>query len=179
MLDGGMPTELLFLRQLLTPNYAQVTMLVGLLLVAIYRPERICLPGMFRLSCVLLAVSIPVTAVTTLFLMNAMIDVTGNGLSRMGNARGFAVLFSMLQVIEPILVGLSIFFGFFSLLPRRGQRSPSGPDAVAGGGPPRSGHRSLVGRLAPAVVAAPLGADLSDRDARMPGSRSLVADAQG
>ena len=60
-------------------------MLVGLLLVAIYRPERICLPGMFRLSCVLLAVSIPVTAVTT-FLMNAMIDVTGNGLSRMGNA---------------------------------------------------------------------------------------------
>ncbi len=123
---GGMPTELLFIRQLLTPNYAQVTMLVGLLLVAIYRPERICLPGMFRLSCVLLAVSIPVTAVVT-FIMNAMVDVTGSGLSRMGNASGFAVLFSMLQVIEPILVGLSICLGLFSLLPRRGQRSPSGP----------------------------------------------------
>ncbi len=123
---GGMPTELLFIRQLLTPNYAQVTMLVGLLLVAIYRPERICLPGMFRLSCVLLAVSIPVTAVVT-FIMNAMVDVTGSGLSRMGNASGFAVLLSMLQVIEPILVGLSICLGLFSLLPRRGQRSPSGP----------------------------------------------------
>ena len=40
-------------------------MLVGLLLVAIYRPERIYLPGMFRLSCVLLAVSIVVTPITS------------------------------------------------------------------------------------------------------------------
>jgi len=51
-----MPSELFFLRQFLSqlgPNYPQVAMLVGLLLVAIYRPERIYLPGMFRLSCVL------------------------------------------------------------------------------------------------------------------------------
>ena len=58
---GGGSQELLMLRQLLgqfSPNYAQVAMLAGLLLVVIYRPERIQLLGMFRTSCVLLAISI-------------------------------------------------------------------------------------------------------------------------
>ncbi len=123
---GGMPTELLLLRQFFTPNYAQVAMLVGLLLVAIYRPERICLPGMFRLSCVLLAVSILVTPIT-MAIMSTMMGVSGSGMGRPGNASEFALLFSLLQIIEPILVALSICFGIFSLLPSACERHRSGP----------------------------------------------------
>jgi len=124
--NNGMPSELLFLRQFfsqLGPNYAQVTMLVGLLLVVIYRPERIYLPGMFRLSCVLLAVSVLVTPITSA-IMNMMTLVSGSGMGRSSPA---ALLLSLVQLIEPILVALSICFGLFSLLPSSRDRSRSGP----------------------------------------------------
>ncbi|MGO9113449.1 MAG: hypothetical protein ACLP9L_29815 [Thermoguttaceae bacterium] len=126
---NGMPSELLFLRQFLSqlgPNYPQLAMLVGLLLVVIYRPERIYRTGMFRLSCVLLAVSILVTPIT-MAISNTMIGILGNGLGRPGNPSEFAALLSLVQVLEPILVALSICFGIFSLLPPSREQSRSGP----------------------------------------------------
>jgi hypothetical protein len=121
-----MPSELFFLRQFFSPNYGQVAMLVGLLLVAIYRPERICLLGLFRLSCVLLALSIVVTPVTTL-VINMMSTVSNNSMARPGATSDLALLFSLMQVVEPILVALSIGCGLFSLLPSSRERSRSGP----------------------------------------------------
>ncbi len=118
--------ELFFLRQFLTPNYAQLAMLVGLLLVVIYRPERICLPGMFRLSCVLLAVSVFVTPIAS-GIVTSMMATSRNGMYNSGSQGEFAMLFSLVQVIEPILVALSICFGLFSLLPSSRGQGRSGP----------------------------------------------------
>jgi hypothetical protein len=125
-----MPSELLFLRQLLSPqpapNYTQVAILVGLLLAAIYRPERIYLRGMFRLSCVLLAASIPVTAIATA-VMNSMMSTSTSVVGRNGSPAELMLLSSLLQVVEPVLVGLSLCFGLFSLLPAHGHQDRSGP----------------------------------------------------
>ena len=43
----GEISELLVLRQFLTPNFSQLAMLIGLLLVAIYRPEQDLPPACF------------------------------------------------------------------------------------------------------------------------------------
>ena len=126
---NGMPSELLFLRQFLpplVPCYPQLAMLAGLLLVAIFRPERIYRLGMFRLSCMLLALSILATPIASA-IMNAMMTISGSGMGRSSGANEFVLLFSMMQVIEPILVALSIFFGLFSLLPSSRTGNRSGP----------------------------------------------------
>ena len=123
---NGLPLELLLLRQSLTPNYSQLAMLIGLLLVVIYRPERIYLPGMFRLSCVLLAVSILVTPVASA-IISTMTTILSSGMGRPGGPSGFSSLYSLIQIIESILVALSICFGIFSLLPSSREHRRSGP----------------------------------------------------
>jgi len=125
---NSMPPDL-FLRQFfsqLTPDYAQLVMLVGLLLVVIYRPERIYRPGMFRLSCALLAVSIVVNPIVSA-VVKMMMSISSGGMGRSGNVGEFALLYSLLEVIEPFLVAASVFFGIFSLLPRSRDRIRSGP----------------------------------------------------
>ncbi len=127
---NGMPSELLFLRQIFSsfaPNYTQLAMLIGLLLVAIYRPERIYVLGMFRLSCVLLAVSVLVTPITSV-IISMMVTVSSSPPNRSGGPTSeFAIMYSLAQVVEPILVALSICFGLFSLLPSSRERNRSGP----------------------------------------------------
>jgi hypothetical protein len=114
------------LRQLLgqlSPNYAQVAMLVGLLLVVIYRPERIRLLGMFRASCVCLAVSIvlpPLVGAIVGLLVPAM-----SGMPR--NSSDFMILIGLLNVVEPALVAISICLGIFSLLPLLRRTTAPGP----------------------------------------------------
>jgi hypothetical protein len=121
---GPNADEFFLVRQFFTPNYAQLAILIGLLLVVIYRPERIHRPGMFRLACVLLAVSIlalPVTsAIATIWNM-----IYGNGLS--GNRSDLVMLLSLLQVTEPILVAVSVCLVLFSLLPPSRPGSGPGP----------------------------------------------------
>ena len=126
---NGMPTELLFLRQFLSqlgPNYPQVAMLIGLLLVAIYRPDRIRLPLMFRISCLLLAVSMVVTPLSSA-VINTMMTTSSNGMGRSSNPGEVALLYSLAQVVEPILVALSICLGLFALLPSSRGQASSGP----------------------------------------------------
>ena len=118
--------ELLFLRQFLTPDYAQLAILVGLLVVAIYRPERIYLPAMFRLSGLLLAVSIAVNPIGSA-IINTIMAGSRNGMYGGSTASEFALLYSLTQVVEPILVALSLVFGLFALLPSVRGQSRSGP----------------------------------------------------
>ena len=125
---NGEISELLFLRQFLTPSYPQLAMLVGLLLVAIYRPERINRIGMFRLSCVLLALSILATPIATAVV--SMMALLSGGMGRSGNVDEATLLYSLMQIIEPILVALSICFGVFSLLPGSGEQRRSGPCSI-------------------------------------------------
>ena len=121
---NGEISELLFLRQFFMPSYPQLAMLVGLLLVAMYRPERILRIGMFRLSCVLLALSLLATPIATAVVTT--MTFVGGGMGRSVNADELTLLFPLLQISEPLLVALSICFGIFSLLPTSGeQRRPN------------------------------------------------------
>ena len=121
-------TELFFLRQFLMPDYAQLAILIGLLLVAIYRPERIYLPGMFRLSCVLLAVSIVVSPIASAILNTMMTTTTSRtGAFGSNNHSELALLYSLVQVFQPILVALSFCFGLFALLPSPRRPNRQGP----------------------------------------------------
>ena len=81
---------------------------------------------MFRLSCVLLAVSIIVTPVVSA-IINTMMTVTSSGMGRSNSENEFALLFSLMQIVEPILVALSIIFGLFSLLPSSREQRRLGP----------------------------------------------------
>jgi hypothetical protein len=126
--SSGMQPELLMLRQIfsqLVPNYAQVAILVGLLLVVIYRPERIRLLGMFRFSCVMLALSIvvpPAVSATLSFLVSI------GGSSRSSSSAGdYMILVNLLGTIEPALVAASLCLGIFSLLPARRSADRTGP----------------------------------------------------
>jgi hypothetical protein len=123
---SGEISELLFLREFFAPSYPQLAMLVGLLLVAIYRPERIFRIGMFRLSCVLLALSFLATPIATA-VVTTMTFVGGGRMGRSGNADELILLFPLLQISDPLLVALSICLGIFSLLPRSGEPRRSGP----------------------------------------------------
>ncbi len=114
---NGMSSELLVLRQLfsqVTPNYCQVAVLAGLLLVAIYRPERIRALGMFRAACVILAISIVVPAVTSA-LVTLLMTAAGN--VRGSSSSDYMILLNLLNAVEPALVAISICLGIFSLLP--------------------------------------------------------------
>jgi hypothetical protein len=123
---NGIPSELLALRQIfsqLTPSYCQVATLVGLLLVAIYRPERIRLLGMFRLSCVMLGLSIVAPALTSAFVTLLMTATSG---SRSPGSE-YMILFNLLNAIEPALTASSVVLGIFSVLPATGSIQGIGP----------------------------------------------------
>ncbi len=124
---GGSSQELLMLRQFLgqfSPNYAQVAMLIGQLLVVIYRPERIRLLGMFRTSCVLLAISLVLPA-----LVASAIGLFAASMSGMARSTGsdYMMLAGLLNVVEPAIVAISICLGIFSLLPPLQQADRPGP----------------------------------------------------
>jgi hypothetical protein len=124
---SGAPQELLMLRQLLgqtSPNYAQVAMLIGLLLVVIYRPERIRLHGMFRAACALLAISLVLPP-----LVAAAVGLLATTASSMARSTGsdYMMLAGLLNVVEPALVAISIFLGIYSLLPPLQHDDRAGP----------------------------------------------------
>jgi hypothetical protein len=119
--------ELLFLRQLFTPNYTQLAMLAGLLLAIIYRPERIRFPRMLRVSCLLLAVSIIVNPVATAA-FNAVAPTANYAMGSPRASSDLVMLYQTIQIVEPILVALSIVFGLFSLIPSSRRQSRSAPE---------------------------------------------------
>lgn len=102
---GGMPSELLFLRQLFSqfsPNYLPVAMLAGILVVVIYRPERIHRRSMFRLSCVLLAASI--VAPSIISAIGGLLAAATSGTGRGAGQGDLVLLLGVLNVAEPALV---------------------------------------------------------------------------
>jgi hypothetical protein len=123
---GGVSPDALILRQILgqtSPNYVQVAMLVGFLLVVIYRPERIRLLGMFRASCVLLAISIVLPPLVGAVIGFFAAMQAGSG----RNGSDSIIYVGLLNVVEPALVATSVCLGIFSLLPPLRQSETRGP----------------------------------------------------
>lgn len=123
----------LFLRQLLVGGglgvlsggglgLAQVAVVIGLFLAAIYQPERILSRGLFRWACVLLALSFIVPT-----LLNALIlPLSGGPIPMRGGGSGtgpWLLIITLSSAIGPVLFGLSLVFALFAMVPRRSAES--------------------------------------------------------
>jgi hypothetical protein len=124
-----MSQEMMYLQQLLGSGgsgWVSVTMLGGLLLVLIYRPNSIHNLFLFRAACWLLALSLVATPCLNLLLGLMMVSVSGG--MRFGSTSGPEVLHFCANAVGPVLQGASILCGLFSLIPPISpRRYESGP----------------------------------------------------
>lgn len=122
-----MPQELLYLRQLLGNSgqgWLQVTLLGFLFLVLVFRPERISNRSLFRVACLLFALSIIVPPVLT-FSVSFLTDVATPSQRNYGGMMGESpLMWSLTRALETVLFGTSAMCGLLSLIPGRERKSP-------------------------------------------------------
>jgi len=122
-----MPQELLYLRQLLGNSgqgWLQVTLLGFLFLVLVFRPERIYNRSLFRVACLLFALSVIVPPVLTLsvsLLADGAVSSSRNYRGMMSQAPH---MLSLTATLESVLFGTSAMCGLLSLIPGRERKSP-------------------------------------------------------
>ena len=121
-----MPSEMYLLKQMMSgvaPSYIQFTMLAGLLVAAIFRPERIRRLGMFRTACILLAVSVGLGPT-----LSVLVSVAASSAGNMHTLTGeYGILFSLVEAVGGILLAVSICLGIFALLPSAKDTYPALP----------------------------------------------------
>jgi len=117
--------ETLLLRQLLGggQGWVSAALLICLFLVVLWRPDRIRNYALFRQSGVLLALSLMVPS-----LLAVLIGLIG-GASLYGfSSSGMSVFMALTGASGPVLLGLSVIFGLFSLGPGRTFERPEPRD---------------------------------------------------
>jgi Zn-dependent protease len=120
--EEPMNDELQLYRQIFGTSgeaWLGVTLLAGLLVVLIFRPERVQRWGLFRTACWLLALSVLIPPV-----LHFLAALPGNTVSR--SWQSGLLIFSCIYLVGPILKGLSILFGLLSLIPAT-PGAPLGP----------------------------------------------------
>jgi hypothetical protein len=125
-----MQQNMMMLEQLLGLSgsaWLPVTILVGLLLVLIFRPNTIHNLMLFRMACWLLGSSIIAPPVINLLAaMSAASSFGGPSYGLAASASPF--LFACASALGTILLGASILCGLFSLLPpAAARRDATGP----------------------------------------------------
>jgi hypothetical protein len=124
-----MPQELMYLQQLLGRSgegWLSVTLLVGLLLALIFRPNTIHNLFLFRAACWLLALSVVIPPMSNL--MISLFGVSRSGAFRMGTSFSEAqLLVACTNTLGFIMQGASILCGLFSLLPPISRQSYANP----------------------------------------------------
>jgi hypothetical protein len=113
-----MSQEMMFFERLIGlvgSVWLPVTMLAGLLLALIFRPNTIHNLFLFRTACLLLALSVIVGPVLHLLLMAA--NFPGGFQNYGSNQIGLPFLSACINALGPILQGVSILCGLFSLIP--------------------------------------------------------------
>jgi len=106
--------EMFLLRQLFGngQGWLPAALLICLFLVVLLRPDRVRSPSLFRLSCVLLALSVMVPSLLTVCL-GLMDQLDFNIRRSLANRSGIVPLLT--NASGPVLLGLSIIFGLLSL----------------------------------------------------------------
>jgi hypothetical protein len=124
-----MPNEWMFLRQALGSVgevWLAVTLLAGLIVVLVFRPERVQHWGLFRAACWMVVLSVVVPPV-----LNVWIALAGSPNSSAWGSRSFPIgsplILSCIYLVGPLLEGLGILFGLWSLIPKRPGPPPWGP----------------------------------------------------
>jgi hypothetical protein len=120
-----MPDEFILrtgLTSLLTSaeTWIAVTYLAGMFLVLAFRPQQIAAPSSFRLSYILFALYFIVPSS-----LMAIVWLTLLGSANGGGGQIHLVMFQMFGIVGKVLLGLSIFFAFGSMIPPRTSGFPS------------------------------------------------------
>jgi hypothetical protein len=119
-----MPDEFFYLKQLFGGSgqgWFQVTLLASLFLVLIFRPERIENRGLFRTACLLLALAIIVPPALQLCMSLLIGSLELHQVSR-SMAGGSSMVMSLMNVVEPSLLGASALCGLLSLMPGKARQ---------------------------------------------------------
>jgi Zn-dependent protease len=115
-----MPQEYYVLQQLLRAGsgWVQATLLAGLLVVLVFRPERIRNRTLFHLACWLFALSVAIPP-----LLNLLFTAVGGGL--FGSMAASSLVLAATTLAGPGLLGVSLLLALLSLMP--GPPSPFQP----------------------------------------------------
>ncbi len=142
--------------------WLQVAMLVSLFLAAILRPEVIRAKALFRMACVLFALSLLVSP--TLNFLLGQLSRSGSAGPGYGGAMDgeMAILLSFPSVISSVLFGLSLICGLCSLVSTSGAAAAKGRQSIAAltapSDPPRATDETYQPRPAPPSGTHPLDA---------------------
>ncbi len=120
--------ELMYLQQLFGRGNSisiSVTLLIGFLLVLIFRPNSIHRPLLFRLACWLLALTVVVPASLSLLLSLGFSGGGYPGRMSPGSEMSFAI--ACANFTGPVLEGACIICGLTALLPPMTRPAPTGP----------------------------------------------------
>ena len=122
-----MPQELFYLRQLFggsAQGWLQVTLLGFLFLVLVFKPDRIHNRSLFRVACLLFALSVIVPPVLT-FGVSFLADGATSSYRNYGPTMGESpLMLSLTGVWAPVLCGTSAMCALLSLIPGREGKSP-------------------------------------------------------
>ncbi len=120
--------ELMYLEQLLGRGnsvWMSVALLIGFLLVLIFRPNTIHHPILFRAACWLLALAVVVPPCLSLLLS---LGSPGGYPGRMSQSFELSFFMACVNLTGPLLQGGCIICGLTALIPPLGRRwEPSGP----------------------------------------------------
>jgi Na+-translocating ferredoxin:NAD+ oxidoreductase RnfD subunit len=120
--------EMMYLEQLFGRGntlWVSVTLLMGFLLVLIFRPNTIHRPILFRVACWLLALTVVVPACVSLLLS---LCSPGGYPGRMSQNFELSFFMACANLTGPILQGACVICGLTALLPPLSQRwEPTGP----------------------------------------------------
>ena len=119
--------ELSYMRRAMGGTvWLQVALLVGLLFISLYKPERVRFPALFRMSyvCFALAVMMPPVLESCIPLL---LGVGTNAFQNLRNSPQ-GVVMTLPTAVGPVFLGLSIILGLSAIAPHRQQsRKPAAP----------------------------------------------------
>jgi hypothetical protein len=120
----------LFWRRILGAEgviWLEVALLIGLLCIAIWRPQRVGKPALFRMACTLFAISLLVQPIAEVIFRVAVSDLPDSGSDRSDRAlRTPLLVFSIMSLAGRILFAFSVVCALGSLDLKRRELSDSG-----------------------------------------------------
>jgi hypothetical protein len=122
--------ELMYLEQLFgrgNSGWMSAAMLLGLLLVLVFRPNAIRRPILFRVTCWLLALTVVIPPFLSL-LLSLSLPSGSSGYSMRAAGANLSFIFACANFIGPVLQGACILCGLTALMPPLSRcDDPTGP----------------------------------------------------
>jgi len=132
--------EMLYMQQVLSGGgvgnglgWVQAALVLCFFMVVLWKPERIRAASLFRLACLMLALSMLLPSVLSIGIgfWNAAFSFGSGSNWLRGMNRGpsgiMALVWMFTSAARPMMVGLSVIFGLFSLMTPSPRSSASAP----------------------------------------------------